>query len=380
LRDLESAASSYRNIYETFLSRFTQSVQQQSFPTTEARVVTEASPPPKPSSPKVALTLTLAVVCGLMLGVMTGIAREQMDRKIRTRTQLETLLGTTCLAVLPALSKQKALLGKFRTRKELAAFRQINEASPFSATAEAMRYIKVAIDLHPSERKVIGIVSALPGEGKTTVATAFAAFVAKTGARTLLVDADLRNPSMTILLGRTGAPGLVHMVADGLAYERLVITDSRYKFDFLPASTKIDFSNSSDVLNSPAVGDMLMKAASNYDYIIVDLPPILPVVDVRAVAHLFDAFIMVVEWGNTSTEEILKAASSSPILTDRLIGTVLNKADEAVMRRFEGYSDRGYSSYYTKPNGRKSRKARKKPSETAKPAVSTALAADNPDT
>jgi hypothetical protein len=163
LRDLESAASSYRNIYETFLSRFTQSVQQQSFPTTEARVVTEASPPPKPSSPKVALTLTLAVVCGLMLGVMTGIAREQMDRKIRTRTQLETLLGTTCLAVLPALSKQKALLGKFRTRKELAAFRQINEASPFSATAEAMRYIKVAIDLHPSERKVIGIVSALPG-------------------------------------------------------------------------------------------------------------------------------------------------------------------------------------------------------------------------
>jgi Mrp family chromosome partitioning ATPase len=125
---------------------------------------------------------------------------------------------------------------------------------------------------------------------------------------------------------------------------------------------------------------MLMKAASNYDYIIVDLPPILPVVDVRAVAHLFDAFIMVVEWGNTSTEEILKAASSSPILTDRLIGTVLNKADEAVMRRFEGYSDRGYSSYYTKPNGRKSRKARKKPSETAKPAVSTALAADNPDT
>ncbi len=225
LRELESAASSYRNIYETFLSRFTQSVQQQSFPTTEARVVTEASPPRKPSSPHVALTLALAAVCGLMLGVMSGIAREQMDRKIRTRTQLETLLGTTCLAVLPALSKQKALLGKFRTRKELAAFRQINEVSPFSATAEAMRYIKVAIDLHPSERKVIGIVSALPGEGKTTVATAFAAFVAKTGARTLLVDADLRNPSMTISLGRTGAPGLLHMVADRLNHERLVTTD-----------------------------------------------------------------------------------------------------------------------------------------------------------
>lgn len=351
LRELETAAKSYRNIYETFLSRFTQSVQQQSFPSTEARVVTDAAPPRKPSSPQVALTLALAAVCGLMLGLMSGIAREQMDRQIRTRTQLETLLGTTCLAVLPALLKQKTLLGKFRTRQELTAFRQINDVSPFSATAEAMRYIKVAIDLHPSERKVIGMVSALPGEGKTTVSTAFAAFVAKTGARTLLVDADLRNPSMTISLGHAGAPGLLHMAADGLDYERLVITDSRYKFDFLPASTNFEFSNSSDVLKSPAVRDMLKKAASNYDYIVVDLPPILPVVDVRAVAHMFDGFIMVVEWGNTSTEEILKAASSSPILTDRLIGAVLNKADEAVMRRFEGYSDRGYA-YYTKPNGR----------------------------
>ena len=92
--------------------------------------------------------------------------------------------------------EQKTLAGRFRTKQELAAFRQIGEVAPFSATAEALRYIKVAIDLHRSEGKgkVIGIVSALPGEGKTTVATSFAAFVAKTGARTLLVDADLRNP------------------------------------------------------------------------------------------------------------------------------------------------------------------------------------------
>jgi polysaccharide biosynthesis transport protein len=91
---------------------------------------------------------------------------------------------------------------------------------------------------------------------------------------------------------------------------------------------------------------MLENARSSYDYILVDLPPILPVVDVRAVAHLFDAFVMVVEWGNTSTDEIVKAVGSSPILSERLLGTVLNKADEPVMRRLEGYRDRRYS-YYT---------------------------------
>ncbi|HUN99018.1 MAG TPA: AAA family ATPase [Bradyrhizobium sp.] len=348
LRELETAATSYRNSYETFLSRFTQTVQQQSFPSTEARIVTDATPPRKPSSPKVGLTLGLAAVCGLAFGIMCGIAREQMDRQIHTREQLEKLLGTTCLAVLPAMSK-KALAGKLRPGQEGVAFRQISEVAPFSATAEALRYIKVAIDLHPSEGKVIGMVSALPGEGKTTVAAAFAAFVSRTGARALLVDADLRNPSMTRSLVYTLSPGLLDMVVEGADFEEFIISDPHFKFDFLPASTQIEFSNSSDVLNSRAVKEMLRKARSTYDYVLVDLPPILPVVDVKASAQLFDAFVMVVEWGSTSTDEILKAIGSTPVLSDRLLGAVLNKADEAVMRRFEGYSSDRRHTYYTKP-------------------------------
>jgi succinoglycan biosynthesis transport protein ExoP len=346
LRELETAANTYRGIYETFLSRFTQSVQQQSFPSTEARVVTVASAPRAPSSPKVTLTIALATLCGLGLGIMSAFAREQMNRQIHTRAQLEKLLGTSCLAVLPAFPQKRPVLRKLQATRDSGAFRQISEVAPFSATAEALRYIKVAIDLHPTGGKVIGIVSALPGEGKTTVATGFAAFVAKSGARTLLIDADLRNPSMTRALGYPNAPGLVNMVADKTDFADLVITDSKYKFDFLPSSTRMKPSNSSDILNSPAMKDMLRAAKSNYDYVLVDLPPILPVVDVKAVAHLFDAFVLVVEWGSTSTDEILKAVGASPIVSERLLGAVLNKADEAVMRRFEGYSDRRYT-YYT---------------------------------
>lgn len=346
LRELETAANTYRGIYETFLSRFTQSVQQQSFPSTEARVVTVASPPRSPSSPKIALTLALATLCGLGLGVVSAFAREQMNRQVHTRKQLETLLGASCLAVLPLFSQKKPVLRKAGATQGSEAFRQISEAAPFSATAEALRYIKVAIDLHPTGGKIIGMVSALPGEGKTTISTALAAFLAKSGARTLLIDADLRNPSMTRTLGYNGATGLLSMVADKMDFDDLVITDSKHKFDFLPSSTRIKPSNSSDILNSPAVKNMLKAAKSNYDYVIVDLPPILPVVDVKAAAHLMDAFVLVVEWGSTSTDEILKAVSASSILSERLLGAVLNKADEAVMRRFEGYSDRRYT-YYT---------------------------------
>jgi succinoglycan biosynthesis transport protein ExoP len=347
LRELETAANTYRGIYETFLSRFTQSVQQQSFPSTEARIVTVASPPNGRSSPKLGLTLALAAICGLGLGLMLAFAREQMNRQIHTRAELEKLLGTSCLAVLPAFARNKPALRKLRgATRESSAFRQISEVAPFSATAEALRYIKVAIDLHPTGGKVIAIVSALPGEGKTTVAAGFAAFMAKSGARTLLIDADLRNPTLTRSLGYNNAPGLLNLVADKAELEDLVITDSTYKFDFLPSSTRTKPTNSSDVLNSPAIKEMLRAAKSNYDYVLVDLPPILPVVDVKAAAHLFEAFVLVVEWGSTSTDEIFKAANVSPIVSERLLGAVLNKADEAVMRRFEGYSDRGYA-YYT---------------------------------
>jgi polysaccharide biosynthesis transport protein len=347
LRELETAANTYRGIYETFLSRFTQSVQQQSFPSTEARVVTFATAPKNPSSPKVGLTLALVALCGLGLGVVSAFAREQMNRQIHTRAELENLLGTSCLAVLPAFAQNKLALRKRGATKDSGTvFRQISEAAPFSAIAEALRYIKVAIDLHPAGGKVIGFVSALPGEGKTTVAAGFGAFVARNGGRTLLVDADLRNPSLTRTLGYHDAPGLLDMVADKSAFDDLVINDAKQKFDFLPASTRIRASNSSDILNSPAMKQMLKAAKNDYDYVLVDLPPVLPVVDVKAVAHLFDAFVLVVEWGSTSTDEIVKAVAASPILSERLLGAVLNKADEDIMRRFEGYSDRRYN-YYT---------------------------------
>lgn len=343
LRELETGANTYRGIYEAFLSRFTQSVQQQSFPSTEARVVTEASAPPKSSSPKVAITLAFAVMCGLGLGALSAIAREQfMHRRVHTRDQLETLLGTSCLAAFPRLSRLKARL---RGRPS-AAFRQINDAPPFSATAEALRYIKVAIDLYPAGAKVIGVTSALPGEGKTTVTAAIAAFLAKTGARTLVIDSDLRSPALSQTLGYIDEFGLQRMAAEGLAVADVVITDPNFKFDVIPSPATARPSNSSDVLSSPSIRKGLERARQDYDYILCDLPPILPIVDVKAVAGLFDAFIMVVEWGN-STDEVLKAIRSSPLLSERLLGAVLNKTDETFMRRFEGYSDRRYA-YYTK--------------------------------
>ena len=346
LRELETAANTYRNIYETFLSRFTQSVQQQSFPSTEARVVTYASAPPgrqfaqEEPDPCAGHALRSG-------------PRDSAGNRPRTDEPPDSYpcatgraAGTSCLAVLPALAEKRLACRQDRDlQRALQRSGRSRDVAPFSATAEALRYIKVAIDLHPKGGKVVGMVSALPGEGKTTVAASFADFLARSGSRTLLIDADLRNPSLSRMLGYADAPGLLDVVANQTPFDDLVITDSKHKFDFLPSATRIKPSNSSDILSSPAMKQLLKSAKSNYDYVLIDLPPILPVVDVKATAHLFEAFLLVVEWGATSTDEVVKAVGTSSIVSERLLGAVLNKADEAVMRRFEGYSDRSYGYY-----------------------------------
>src|SRR5260221_13204199 len=100
-----------------------------------------------------------------------------MSRQIHTRAQLEKLLGISCLAVLTAFALKRPVLRKLQATRDSGAFRQISEVAPFSATAEGLRYIKGAIDLHLTGDKVIGFVPALPGAGKTTVAIGCVAFV-----------------------------------------------------------------------------------------------------------------------------------------------------------------------------------------------------------
>lgn len=375
LRELETAANTYRGIYETFLSRFTQSVQQQSFPSTEARVVSVAKPPGSRSEPKASLTLALATVFGLGLGVFAAWTRDRMSRQIHTRGQLESLLGTTCLAIIPSFGAKAAgpdaasssesnapwisfsakppfLKTRLGRRSQIpnrplsspAAFERINEVAPFSATAEALRHIKVAIDLNPGGGKTIGIVSARQGEGKTTICASFAAFLSRSGAKTLLIDGDMRNPSLSRMLGYRNKRGLLEIVADQLKLDDVAIEDPTYKFDFIPSATEMKPINSADVLNSPSMKRLLKSAANNYEYIIVDLPPILPVVDVKAAAHMFDGFVLVVEWGATMSNDLLSAIGVSDTLSQKLIGTVLNKVDDDVMRRIEGYAYRQH--YY----------------------------------
>jgi succinoglycan biosynthesis transport protein ExoP len=350
-RELESTATSYRALYDNFLQNYMESVQQQSFPLTQARVITEASQPSAPSAPKKLLILMIAAGGGLVLGVGIGLLREVSDRVFRTSGRVEEVLQMNCLAVLPNI--KSVAEGGPPTQAPPGARTILRDQSlpwhaidaPFSRFAESLRGVKIAIDIAAKSKKVIGITSSLPNEGKSTVASAFAQLLADGGARVILVDCDLRNPALTRKLAPTANIGILDVVADRAALEEVTWTDSSTGLVFLPAAVMARLAHTSEVLASDAMKKLFDRLRQAYDYIIVDLPPLAPVVDVRATTALVDSYLFVIQWGHTKIDVVEHVLNITHAVYDSILGVVLNKADMHVLNRYENYR----SDYYRNP-------------------------------
>jgi succinoglycan biosynthesis transport protein ExoP len=403
LHSLESAALSYRKIYDDFLQRHTEGVQRQSFPITDARLVSSAGiskvDPQKP------FVLLMAMLAGGALGIGLGFLRELFDHVFRTSGQVQSVLETRCLALVPLLkgsgpaglladqrsSAQRVAPKSFRSAETISravvdapplpdvkAVRPINLTvnlstgakstisvgggsgrrrirldanvlrtvvdAPSSQYADAIRSIRLTVDLDggAKSRRVIGLTSCLPHEGKSTVAAGIAQLMAKGGARVILVDCDLRNPSLSRALAPGASVGFHDVVARRSSLEAAVWIDPATNLAFLPALVNSASPNPTEVLASETTKWLFEALQTRYDYVIVDLPPLAPVVDVRATTRLIDAYILVIEWGRTKVDAVQHALSYARDVQENIIGAVLNKVDMDAMSRYDGYG----SSYY----------------------------------
>jgi polysaccharide biosynthesis transport protein len=358
LRDLESSATSYRALHDNFLKRYMESVQQQSFPITEARLITTASTPMGASNPRTSLVLVAGAFAGLTLGVGLGLLREILDRVFRTSDQVASILHTDCIAVLPKITGTATSRSNARTKdygdlnhriiaRDQSLFWAVVD-SPFSRFAEAIRAIKVAADLNKSVKasKVVGITSSLPNEGKTTISVALAQSIANGGARVVLLDADLRNPALSRKLVPQAKAGLLEVLAKQVAIEDALCLDPDTHLAFLPAVVNERLAHSSQVLASDEIKILFEWLRQSYDYIIVDLSPLAPVVDVRAMTHLVDSFVFIVEWGRTKIDVAEHALGTARGVYDNLLGVALNKADINVLSRYETHRGKYYRNRY----------------------------------
>jgi polysaccharide biosynthesis transport protein len=362
LANLETSAATLKTLYDNFVRRYAEASEQQSFPYTEARVITEAVPPIKRTYRKSLLIVAMTPFIGLVFGIGLGALLDFLDRGFRTSSEIEAMLGLACIALVP-LQRNPADETKNRRAptitgprrglisSELGSIVSSVVEQPFSQFAEAIRTIKLAADLNgiSSDNKVVGITSALPGEGKSTISAALAISIARAGGRVLLVDCDLRNPSLSRALAPSADLGILEVLSGRVALDEALCREVYLSMAFLPVRSKSRIADSSELLSSNAMKRLFERLRHSYDYIIVDLPPLAPLADVRATTHLVDSYLFVVEWGGTSTSIVRHALRTAPRAYERIVGAVLNKVDMKALSLYDG-SRAGY--YHNKSYGR----------------------------
>ncbi|MGA2129922.1 MAG: polysaccharide biosynthesis tyrosine autokinase, partial [Xanthobacteraceae bacterium] len=361
LRELESAAQTYRTIFENFLQKYTEAVQQQSFPVSEARLITAATRPFAKSHPKTALIALLGLLAGTGLGLGHAIVMRNFDRVLRTPKEVEQRTGFDCLALVPIVEPPEKPAPVLRTpgqgppstwakdapapAEQLRPIDVMDEVvrSPLSRFTESLRAARTSIDITALTRpmKCIGVISAVPNEGKSTISVNLAKLFAISGRTTLLIDGDMRNPELSRTLADGAERGLIEVMAGSAALTNAIAIDPVTKLAFLPVVTRQRIANSSDLLASDEMRRILAEAATRFEHIIVDLPPLGAVVDARAMSPHIDAFVVVVEWRKTRYDVLNEALAGFGVAAEKIVGVVLNKVNYRELNDLDGYS-RGY--------------------------------------
>ena len=378
LFSLEAAAKSYRSLYDSFLKQHTEAVQRQTYPISDARLISSASVTQTgPQTLKMWLTTLFA---GGMLGVGFGALRELLDSSFRTREQVKSVLNTECLALIPRVGQDpnaprlsyRGVLQMARGPKALPAPSASSGAlkndlrgrsrmlwnavdAPNSAYADAIRSIKLSLDSGPDAGcQVIGLTSYMPAEGKSTIAAGVASQLAATGRRVMLIDCDVRNPSLSRALFPDAKLGLLDVAVGEANLAQVMWRDTATNLTFLPMVPKASLRNPTEALASRNV-KLLIESLKNYcDFIIVDMAPLISTVDVLAVSRFVESYMFVIEWGTTKMEAVRHALGNAPAVQMKMRGAVLNKVDFAGLASYEPYGEYHHYGQSSSPPTRRS--------------------------
>ncbi len=333
LRELEREADNIRNLYNTFLLRYTETREQRQVIEADARVIAQAETPNSPSSPGVPLFAAVGFVASGMFGVLLGLLRERLDRGIRSNREVEAQLGVACLGQVPFLAHI--------ARKKEKPHAYLLE-KPRSAYAEAIRsvgtYLRMSnVDNPP---RMIQVTSSIPNEGKTTFSISLATMLAKSGHNTALIDLDFHHPSIGGELGIEAERCLVdYMLGDAALEDILHVSD----FGLTVLPIRRQSADPSVLINSQRMRQLLQQLRAEYDFVVVDSPPVLLVSDPKATSELVDATILLVRWQETTADKAQNALKELAAVNARIAGAILSQVD---MKRQQQYGYAGIGSYY----------------------------------
>jgi polysaccharide biosynthesis transport protein len=303
---------------------------------TEAVVATPiaaAEVPDKASSPKILQNLGVGLILGLLLGLGVAVLRHVLDTKVRNENDVRALT-------------ESPILGVVAYDQEVSSHPVILRDRPLAAPSEAVRRLRTNlqfIDIGNRSKSIV-ISSSIPSEGKSTIAINLAVSLADAGARVILVDADLRRPSIAEYLGIEGAVGLTTVLIGRAEVEDVVQRLGRTSLDLLLAGQIPP--NPSELLGSTAMADLLEQLSTSYDMVLLDSPPLLPVTDAVVLSNLAGGALVVVGVDRIHRPQLQQSLESLETAGTHLFGIVMNKI---ARREAAAYAyGSGYDSYAPK--------------------------------
>lgn len=275
------------------------------------------------TKPNVQSSVSFGLAMALVLAFIAVWVADRIDTSIRNPEQMERR-GFPVLAGIPEFERTGP---RHRRRREELASHLITHSDAKSSDAEAFRMLRTSLSFAAVDRplKTIAVTSAVPSEGKSTVATNLAAVLAQAGWRVLLVDADLRHPVLHGVFERERKPGMTDLILSGGAGDEAIAGTMIERLSFLPGGTTPP--SPADLLISPATPALLRRLSAEYDYVIIDTAPVLVAADTPILASLVDATIVVVRAGKTAVPAVENTRAALLNTGARLAGFVLNGVD-----------------------------------------------------
>jgi len=332
---LQREADAKRQAYDKMAQMSLSSTQAAQNPTAQAVVIDRAQPPLAPSFPNKPLFMALSLILGFVAGAGTVAVQEMLVTGMRTIQDVETTLGIPVLAAIPNVPKM-------RNPADLLLER------PTSLFAESLRIARASLlGVRSGEKsQVIALTSALPSEGKTTTALAFARTLAMNGAKTLLLDCDVRRAALRQLLPNVPMkPGIVEILhGQARVEDTLMPSGDVDKLDYLLVSEP--YFSSENLFGDGGMEQVIAALRDRYDYIVLDLPPLVGLADGRFIAVLADVTALIVRWDGTpasAATSALRVLQSDGAKAAGAIFTMVDAAAEAVGGL---YYSRKYGTYY----------------------------------
>ena len=342
---MKHEVESKRDLYDSLFKQLKEAGVLAGLRSTNIVTVDPARPSDRPAKPRVALNLAIALFGGLLLGVTGAFVAENCDDTITTPDDAEQITLVPSLGLIPRWKARKPLPPPKTSIRPASSVPSragaVVLSSPQSQIAEAYRTVRTSI-LQASRRgasNVFLVTSALPEEGKTTTALNCAAALAQQDQRVLLVEADMRRSNLESKLNLNSCGGLSSLIEAGPSSAVPVKFPSLPNLSVLPAGPRP--SNPAELLGSPRMAELIQEWRSNYDFIILDTPPVLSVTDAVVVSAHCDAVILVVRSGVTTKQSLIRVRDLFMRSRKRIAGVVMNAFD---LKSVDHYVYLGYKS------------------------------------